>query len=89
MSKLKLAIIFINLALLGAQFLLTSAYSAAGREISGVSSQVSEIKSQNSQLQLAIWGKSSLASIQASAAGLNFIHTNATVLSPLSTAMAP
>ena len=89
MLKLKFLLLFINLALLGGQFLLTSAYSASGRELDGISSQLSAISIQNNQLRLAIWNKSSLASIQTSASGLNFVQAKAATLSPLSTALVP
>lgn len=89
MSKLKFIIILANLALLGAQFWLTSVYSASGRELDRISSEISDLNSQNSQLRLAIWDKSSLASIEASAARLNFAQAKAITLSPLSTALVP
>lgn len=89
MLKINSIIIFTNLVLLGAQFWLTSIYSVSGREISEVLSQISEVKSENNQLQLAIWRKSSLASIHESAANLRFIPSTPTVLAPLTTALAP
>jgi len=89
MSKLKFLLLFINLALLGGQFLLTSAYSASGRELDDISSRLSAISTQNSQLRLAIWEKSALASIRDSAARLNFVQAKAATLSPLSTALVP
>lgn len=89
MSKLKFLLVFINLALLGGQFLLTSEYSASGRELDDISSRLSAISTQNSQLRLAIWEKSSLAAIRDSADRLNFVQAKAIPLSPLSTALVP
>lgn len=89
MSKISITIIIINLALLGAQFWLTSVYSASGKELNEVLSQISELNTQNNQLQLAIWGKSSLASIQQSASNLRLVQTTPTILAPLTTALVP
>lgn len=89
MSKIKFLIITVNLVLLGIQFWQTSVYSASGRELDDISSQISALNTQNNQLRLAIWNRSSLVSVQASAVKLNFVQAKATTLSPLSTALAP
>ena len=89
MSKINFLIVITILALLGVQFWLTSIHSASGREISDVLTRISEVKSQNNQLQMAIWQKSSLASISESADKLHFVQSSPIVLAPLSTALAP
>ncbi|MBI2008542.1 hypothetical protein HYS82_02700 [Candidatus Amesbacteria bacterium] len=89
MLKISSIIITANLLLLGGQFWLTSIYSVSGREISEVLTQISDVKSENNQLQLAIWKKSSLSSIHESAANLSFVPITPTVLAPLTTAQVP
>jgi len=89
MLKINSLIILVILVLLGAQFWFTSVYSVSGREMNEVLTQIYEVGSQNNQLQLAIWQKSSLASIQESATNLHFVQSSPIVLAPLSTALAP